>query len=188
MNEYTCTVKLIFDGNNHTAKNIKEYKQKVIEQFNEQFPEINVTEDEIFDVEIEKDFKFLKDIYGYVLPEGLKVFHEIFFKDIGTFDLLYSIRQFGWEDVSYKNDTCPSLALTNKEGVEIYKLWIDHPDPRQREVDTGFRYNIHRTLTEDMWEDLPFFKSNDPVETLNYCKCMVVKVKDQGMRDIKKGV
>ena len=51
MKEYVCEVRLTFGGNNHEAKNVEEYKQKVIEQFNDEYPNINVTEDEIHNIE-----------------------------------------------------------------------------------------------------------------------------------------
>jgi len=51
MKEYMCDVTLVFSGNNHQAKNVEEYKQKVIEQFNNQYPNINITEDEISFIE-----------------------------------------------------------------------------------------------------------------------------------------
>ena len=51
MKEYMCDVTLVFSGNNHEANNVEEYKRKVIEQFNNEYPNINVTEDEISFIE-----------------------------------------------------------------------------------------------------------------------------------------
>tara|TARA_Y100001973_G_C5202472_1_gene338885 strand:- start:3400 stop:3849 length:450 start_codon:yes stop_codon:yes gene_type:complete len=53
MKTFICEVRLTFVGNNHKAKNVEEYKQKVIEQFNDEYPNINVTEDEIHNIEEE---------------------------------------------------------------------------------------------------------------------------------------
>ena len=118
----------------------------------------------------------LEEIYGYVLPDGHKVFEEIFFRDSVTLNMLYVIRQLGWQDASYKNDTCPSLEFTSKyKGSPdiTFKLWIDHPDPKEREVDTGFRFTIYKEDKDnDMWEEVPLFESDNPVKTLNYCKFM----------------
>ena len=54
MNEYFCTVTLIYGGNNHEAKNKEEYIQKVKQGFFEEFG-IKITEDEISDIEEEND-------------------------------------------------------------------------------------------------------------------------------------
>ena len=35
--EYYCTVKLVFDGNNHVAKDKEDYVKKVKEQFHDDF-------------------------------------------------------------------------------------------------------------------------------------------------------
>ena len=35
--EYYCTIKLVFDGNNHVAKDKEEYVKKVKEQFYDEF-------------------------------------------------------------------------------------------------------------------------------------------------------
>ena len=47
-----------------------------------------------------------------------------------------------WEDVSWHNDTCPSF----KRGS--FLLWVDYPDPRDREDFEGFRFILCR-LDED---------------------------------------
>tara|TARA_R110002012_G_scaffold124121_2_gene275000 strand:+ start:758 stop:1036 length:279 start_codon:yes stop_codon:yes gene_type:complete len=44
-------------------------------------------------------------------------------------DCIADLRQpDGWEDVSYGNDACPSWS------VKGYQVFIDHPDPVQREL------------------------------------------------------
>ena len=49
--KYVCEVRLTFTGNEFEADNIEEYKQLVIESFEEEFPSIDITEDEIHNIE-----------------------------------------------------------------------------------------------------------------------------------------
>ena len=51
MKTFSCDVKITFTGNQFGADNIEEYKQLVIESFEEEFPNINITKDEIHNVE-----------------------------------------------------------------------------------------------------------------------------------------
>tara|TARA_R110000824_G_scaffold339_4_gene2516 strand:- start:3808 stop:4164 length:357 start_codon:yes stop_codon:yes gene_type:complete len=41
-----------------------------------------------------------------------------------------------WEHTSYGNDSCPSYSYKNK------KVFIDHPNPKQREDETWSRFSI----------------------------------------------
>ena len=51
MKTFICDVKVTFTGNEFEADNIEEYKQLVIESFEEEFPSIDITEDEIHNIE-----------------------------------------------------------------------------------------------------------------------------------------
>ena len=51
MKTFICDVKITFTGNEFEADNIEEYKQLVIESFEEEFPSIDITEDEIHNIE-----------------------------------------------------------------------------------------------------------------------------------------
>ena len=51
MKTFICDVKITFAGNEFEAENIEEYKQLVIESFEEEFPNIDITEDEIHNIE-----------------------------------------------------------------------------------------------------------------------------------------
>lgn len=51
MKTFICDVKITFTGNEFEAENIEEYKQLVIESFEEEFPSIDITEDEIHNIE-----------------------------------------------------------------------------------------------------------------------------------------
>jgi|TARA_R100000030_G_scaffold94712_1_gene81736 hypothetical protein len=56
-----------------------------------------------------------------------------FFKDcLKDFD-----KPDNWEDVSYYNDVCPSFECNG------YQIFVDHPDPEQRELGEGsFRFGV----------------------------------------------
>ena len=51
MKTFQSDVKITFTGNELKAENIEEYKKLVIESFEEEFPSINITEDEIHNIE-----------------------------------------------------------------------------------------------------------------------------------------
>ena len=48
---FICDVKITFTGNEFEAENIEEYKELVIESFEEEFPSIHITKDEIHNIE-----------------------------------------------------------------------------------------------------------------------------------------
>lgn len=48
--EFTCLVQLSFNGNNYEADNVEQYKQKVKDNFLQEF-DITVTDDEISCIE-----------------------------------------------------------------------------------------------------------------------------------------
>jgi len=41
------------------------------------------------------------------------------------------------EDTSWHNDVCPSFEVYGKNRREACRLWLDHPDPKQREFGEG---------------------------------------------------
>ena len=51
MKTFICDVKITFTGNEFEAENIEEYKELVIESFEEEFPSIDITKDEIHNIE-----------------------------------------------------------------------------------------------------------------------------------------
>lgn len=55
--EYTCTVEIVIDGNNHEANSVEEYKKKVIQQFSEEYG-ITLQEEEIKDIQKEDDVTY----------------------------------------------------------------------------------------------------------------------------------
>jgi hypothetical protein len=65
------------------------------------------------------------------------------------------------QDTSWGNDVCPSFEMyRHGQGIRI---WVDHPDPRQREMKTPVRFTVTplvRDSTEGVWV-LP-----DPTPTL----------------------
>ena len=112
--------------------------------------------------------KKIPSLSDVVIPYGKLYFDREFFIDENTLWLLFSIKGFGWQDASYKNDTCPSFELTN-ENNETFKLWIDHPNPKIREVDTGYRFTIYKEdKKNDMWEEVPLFESDNQKDLLNF--------------------
>lgn len=54
MKTFTCDIKLVFSGNKNQATNVEEYKQMVMDQFHEQYPDILITEDEIHNIQLAK--------------------------------------------------------------------------------------------------------------------------------------
>ena len=120
----------------------------------------------------------LKEVYGYVLPQGLLFFNEKIFRDKDTFNMLYTLRQAGWEDTSYKNDTCPSLELDT--GRTTFKLYIDYPNPEDREVDTGCRFTIYELCphTEE-WGEEPVYQTHIEANVLEYFWYTPIVVQNQ---------
>ena len=51
MKTFISDVKITFAGNELEAENIDEYKELVIESFEEEFPSIDITKDEIHNIE-----------------------------------------------------------------------------------------------------------------------------------------
>ena len=69
--------------------------------------------------------------FSTVYMEG-KMDKREFFKDcLKDFD-----KPDNWEDVSYYNDVCPSFEYNG------YQIFVDHPDPKQRELEGAFRFAV----------------------------------------------
>ena len=47
----------------------------------------------------------------------------------------------GWEDSYWHNDACQSVAFEYSEDTRL-KVWIDSPDPSEREVDSGGQFIV----------------------------------------------
>jgi hypothetical protein len=47
----------------------------------------------------------------------------------------------GIEDHSWHNDTCPSFGLYDSLGTFL-RIWVEHPDPDQREFASGSRFGV----------------------------------------------
>ena len=47
---FTCDVKITFTNNSMQAWDVEDYKRRVIESFERQFPSIGITEDEIHNI------------------------------------------------------------------------------------------------------------------------------------------
>lgn len=71
-----------------------------------------------------------------------------------------------WEDVSWHNDTCPSFRKTTGPLGPVL-VWVDWPDPREREDFDGRRFILCRLddegclppdeaplLETDSWEEV----------------------------------
>lgn len=66
-------------------------------------------------------------------------------------------------DISWKNDTCPCFQVS--DGV---KLWVDHPEPHERESVKGKRFMVE--LVDDRHTlDCPI-ETDSLVELLLYLK------------------
>lgn len=54
-------------------------------------------------------------------------------------------------DCSWHNDVCPSFTLA-RDGGDVPRLWIEHPDPSEREYNDGSgRYSV--TSADDVLYD-----------------------------------
>jgi|TARA_R100001460_G_scaffold96929_2_gene139356 hypothetical protein len=59
-----------------------------------------------------------------------------------------------WENGSYKNDACPSYYANG------YQIWIDHPDPNQRELGVD-KNRFAITLADEYGERTSLFIQSD---------------------------
>ncbi len=55
----------------------------------------------------------------------------------------------GWIDASWQNDTAPSFQVAIGPMGEPVQIWIDHPDPAQREVPGIARFLLTRRIPDD---------------------------------------
>ncbi len=51
MKTFTCDVKITFTSNSMQAWDVEDYKRRVMETFEREFPSINITEDEIHNIQ-----------------------------------------------------------------------------------------------------------------------------------------
>jgi hypothetical protein len=58
-------------------------------------------------------------------------------------DILELVEAGVLEDTSWHNDVCASFESFRGEEPGI-RLWVDHSDPAQRELDRGYRFTIDR--------------------------------------------
>ncbi|MBD2745735.1 hypothetical protein IC232_03400 [Microvirga sp. BT688] len=56
----------------------------------------------------------------------------------------------GFEDYSWHNDACPRFHNIMRDLV----LWVDYPDPQEREIVENLRYSVCRELDDGSMEDL----------------------------------
>jgi hypothetical protein len=64
------------------------------------------------------------------------------------FELGFDLNEFPFlEDVSYKNDACPSFMF--KSGDSYYRLWVDFESHYDREEDIC-RYSLNRYEDEEL--------------------------------------
>lgn len=60
----------------------------------------------------------------------------------------------GWIDTSWHNDAAPSFQVATGPMGEPVQIWIDHPDPAQREVPGIARFLLTRRGPEDDMEEI----------------------------------
>ena len=62
-----------------------------------------------------------------------------------------------WENISYKNDACPSFLFNG------WQIFINHKDPKQREIEEQLRFFVHKA--EEYGEaDLSLFLETDELD------------------------
>lgn len=69
-------------------------------------------------------------------------------------------------DTSWGDDCSPSFRPADCPDCSI-RLWVDHPDPEQREHGTGSRFWIAFYDDENQWFDNPL-ETDDLAEVLAY--------------------
>jgi hypothetical protein len=55
-------------------------------------------------------------------------------------------------DISWHNDVCPSFACKADDPDEPIRLWVNHPDPEQREYDRAERFLVTDAESELLYE------------------------------------
>lgn len=65
------------------------------------------------------------------------------FPDFPASAIPSDLQSSAWEDVSWKNDTCPSFwsVAANANGVRVC-VWTDYPNPMDREDSTLPRFGV----------------------------------------------
>lgn len=64
---------------------------------------------------------------------------------------------WGWEDTSYRNDACPSIANRDLQCA----IFIDYPNKADRESGSEYRFTLLGIGADDSYEDEPILHSND---------------------------
>ena len=71
-----------------------------------------------------------------------------------------------FEDISWKNDVCPSFSLSPLDNVVI-ALWVDYEDTESRELgEDALRYTVCQYINEEF--DRELFSTESPTEIINY--------------------
>lgn len=47
---------------------------------------------------------------------------------------LSALEPLKFTDTTWHNDACPSISLVTEDGEDLIRLWIDYPDPADREL------------------------------------------------------
>ena len=73
------------------------------------------------------------------------------FPDFPASSIPTDLKSIAWEDVSWKNDTCPLFlsVATNANGVRVC-VWVDYSDPMDREDPTLSRFGVAYIDTDSM--------------------------------------
>lgn len=65
----------------------------------------------------------------------------------------------GVRDLSWHNDTCPRFAVT--EDGQGPNLWVDHPDPDERELGGSRFYVVHQAHDCASSDDVQIHEGDD---------------------------
>ena len=81
------------------------------------------------------------------------------------FDLGIEIPEY-LEDISWKNDVCPSFSLKLMDSISIV-LWVDFKNPEERELGDDLpRYTVQQNIDDKF--DRILFETESPKAILNY--------------------
>ncbi len=56
--------------------------------------------------------------------------------------ILEHVRAGTLRDLSWHNDMCPSFGVTRADGTERANVWVDHPQPLERECAGSMRFCV----------------------------------------------
>ena len=73
------------------------------------------------------------------------------FPDFPASGIPSDLQSSAWEDMSWKNDACPSFwpVVANAGGVRVC-VWTDYPDPMHREDPTAARFGVCYVCPDSM--------------------------------------